>query len=158
MTDTLFTTALLALFDEIIDSHHGMVIDEGTSLHQTLASISHDLASKSTIPGGATLAAHADHVRYYIEVLDAFIAGRDLGTVDWGECWRTVSTVNEVEWEAMKVRLEESCRRVRGALTAYDSWEDERRVGGAMGIVVHTAYHLGAMRQMLKVLAKTASA
>jgi hypothetical protein len=34
-------------------------------------------------------------------------------------------------------------------MEGFDSWDDDNRVGGALAIVVHTAHHLGEIRQML---------
>jgi len=37
-------------------------------------------------------------------------------------------------------------------MEGFDSWDNDSRLGGAVAIVVHTAHHLGEIRQMLCVL------
>ncbi len=151
-TTRVFRSAVLALLDELFDTHHGMVLDEGTSLLPTLSSLSAEQASRAIVGGGASIAAHADHIRYYLDVLEAFVQGRKFGPVDWGEIWRTVNTVTDDEWMGIQARLMESYGRVKTMVMEKESWGGEREIGGAIGIVVHTAYHLGAIRQMIKVV------
>ena len=71
--------------------------------------------------------------------------------VDWASSWQ-VGAVTTEEWEALKVQLHDSYTRVRAIMEGFDSWDDDRRIGGALGTIVHTAHHLGEIRQMLCVL------
>jgi hypothetical protein len=71
--------------------------------------------------------------------------------VDWGEIWQTVEKVTPEEWEASKAKLEGTYRRIDKALHKNQIW-DEGPIGGAMAIMVHTAYHLGEIRQALCML------
>lgn len=151
-TTRALRSTVVALLGELFDTHHGMVLDEGTSLLPTLSTLSAEQASQATVDGGSTIAAHAEHIRYYVDVLEAFVQGRNFGPVDWGEVWRTVHVVNDHEWKRILDRLVESYRRVKTMLETKETWDEEREVGGAIGIVVHTAYHLGAIRQMLKLV------
>jgi hypothetical protein len=68
--------------------------------------------------------------------------------VDWGEIWRRVEKVTTEEWDTSKTKLESTYRRIEGALHENETW-DENVIGGAMAIIVHTAYHLGEIRQAL---------
>ena len=34
-------------------------------------------------------------------------------------------------------------------MRGIENWEDEKAIGGALAIVIHTAYHLGEIRQAL---------
>ena len=74
-----------------------------------------------------------------------------LGLVDWDDIWRRVSKVSPEEWIAYKDQLKETYRRIVSMLQNLDpkGWDDERPIGSAMAIVVHTAYHLGAIRQAM---------
>ncbi len=56
------------------------------------------------------------------------------------------------EWEELKTQLRDSYTRVRAIMEGFDSWDSDRRLGGALALVVHTAHHLGEIRQMLCVL------
>jgi hypothetical protein len=73
----------------------------------------------------------------------------DIGKVDWGEIWRTVHEVTPEQWEASKDRLRASYQRVLSLLKSFDTWEGENDISGAMAVLVHTAYHLGEIRQAL---------
>ncbi len=73
----------------------------------------------------------------------------ETGEVDWGEIWRTVQEVTPDEWAAFKRQLEQTYRRVFAMMRGLDTWEGETSSGGALAIVVHTAYHLGEIRQAL---------
>lgn len=65
-----FNQALFSLLDETFDSVHGIYLDKGTSLFETLATIS---AAEASIPVGgkcATLAAQVKHITFYLDVLE----------------------------------------------------------------------------------------
>ena len=146
-----FSSSLFALLDETFENHHGIYLDKDTSLFQTLATIS---AEQASIPVGgkcASLAAQVEHVNFYLEVLERYIFQHDTSRVDWGEVWRSVEKVTPEEWQASKAKLESTYRRIYKALHENEHW-DEDAIGGAIAIVVHTAYHLGEIRQALCML------
>jgi hypothetical protein len=123
-------------------------LNKGTGLFQTLEEVVAAIASAQAKPGGSTIAAHVEHVRFYVVVHTKLLRG-STDPIDWNESWR-VKTVEQTEWEDLKQEL---CRSY-GALTDYlrrvENWgEDE--VGVAMAVVAHTAYHLGAIRQLMLV-------
>ena len=144
-----FTKALYALLDEAFDNVHGFFLDKGTSLFETLATISTEEAS---IPVGgkcATLAAQVKHVAFYLDVLERNVRSGTYERVDWGEIWRTTKEVTLSEWEALKIGLRESYDRIKALIRDSQEWPDETQIGGAIATVVHTAYHLGEIRQAL---------
>ena len=144
-----FTKALYALLDEAFDNVHGFFLDKGTSLFETLATIS---AEEASIPVGgkcATLAAQVKHVAFYLDVLERNVRSGTYERVDWGEIWRTTKEVTPSEWEALKIGLRESSDRIKALIRDSQEWPDESQIGGAIATVVHTAYHLGEIRQAL---------
>jgi hypothetical protein len=150
------TQDLFDILDEAFVTHHGIFLDEGTSLFETLETIT---AVEASIPVGgkcATLAAQVAHVNFYIEVLEAYILKKDIGKVDWGDIWRRVNKVSAEEWKAYKDQLKETYQRVISMLQNLDpaGWNDERPIGGALAIAVHTAYHLGEIRQAMCIVKK----
>ena len=147
----LFTTNLYALLIETFESVQGIYLDGGTSLFETLADITAEQASRATNGRCATLAAQVNHTRFYLDVLEKYMTDTQTGQVDWASSWQ-VGTVSAEEWEALKVQLHDSYTRVRAIMEGFDSWDDDRRIGGALGTIVHTAHHLGEIRQMLCVL------
>jgi hypothetical protein len=50
---------------------------------------------------------------------------------------------------ALKEQLKQTYQRLSTMIHAIDDWDDDDRVGGAIAIIVHTAYHLGEIRQAL---------
>ena len=145
----LFTRALYDLLDETFENVHGYYLDKGTSLFETLATISADEAS---IPVGgkcATLAAQVKHVAFYIEVLEHSVRTQQFEPQDWGKIWRETSSVTPEEWEALKSSLCASYKRINQLIDDTGEWQNEEQIGGAMATVVHTAYHLGEIRQAL---------
>ncbi|MCP4168704.1 MAG: DinB family protein [Chloroflexi bacterium] len=153
MTKTIpqesFSTELFAILEETFEIHHGIYLDKGTSLFATLSQISADEAS---IPVGnrcATIAAQVEHVIFYLEVLERCIAGQDVGKQDWGEIWSRVSGVTAGEWNEIRARLKATYDRISKLLRGIENWEHNDVLGDSLAIVVHTAYHLGEIRQAL---------
>src|SRR5262245_23752757 len=153
MTPTIaqdtFNTELFDILEETFETHHGIFRDRGSSLFDTLAGI--DAAEASRPVGGrcATLAAQVAHVTFYLEVLERYINTGSIGKVDWGEIWRTVGTVSPEEWAALIDQLKATYARINAQLRAREGWDEARPIGGALAIVVHSAYHLGEIRQAL---------
>ena len=140
---------LFDILDEAFVTHHGIFLDAGTSLFETLETIT---AEEASIPVGgkcATLAAQVAHVNFYLEVMEAYILKQDRDKVDWGDIWRRVNQVSPEEWKAYKEQLKGSYQRIVSILQNLQDWNEERPIGGAMAIAVHTAYHLGEIRQAM---------
>jgi hypothetical protein len=143
-----FTTALGQLLDETFERVQGIYLDRGTSLFETLATISAAQASRSESARCASIAAQVEHVSFYLEVLARYARGEAVGKVDWQASWQR-TTVTPGEWEALKERLREAHRTILQVIGEPTTWEREDAIGDAMAIVVHTAYHLGEIRQAL---------
>ena len=144
-----FTTEVFNLLDETFENHHGIYLDKGTSHFETLEGIGADEASCPVGGKCASIAAQVAHVTFYLDVLERYIQTNDAGDVDWREIWRTTREVTPEEWATMKHRLIKTYQRVLTTLRNLDSWNEETAMGGALAIVVHTAYHLGEIRQAL---------
>jgi len=143
-----FTTALYDLLDETFEHVHGIYLDGGTSLFETLATISAEEASRPVSARCASLAAQVNHVRFYLEMLEGYIRGNEIGKVDWDASWQLQSVTSE-EWEAVKQRLRDRYQSVLSTLKGFETWNGEPEIEGALAIAAHTAYHLGEIRQAL---------
>ena len=147
-----FTSNLLSLLEETFETHHGHYLDKGDSLFETLAGIS---AAEASIPVGgkcASLAAQVAHITFYLEVLERALHSKLVGNNDWGAIWRTVERVTADEWQAINAELAKTYRRVGAVMRAMQDWDNDDVIGAALAIVVHTAYHLGEVRQALCVV------
>ena len=136
-------------FDETFSSVHGIFLDKGTTLFETLEGVSAHEASQSLGPGTATVAAQVDHLRLYLDVLDDYIHTSQSPKINWREIWETVGEVTPEQWEKIKNDLRNSYDKVKTTLSSFQDWNGENEVGGALAIVVHSAYHLGGIRQAL---------
>lgn len=144
-----FTAALHGLLDETFDNVHGYFLDRGASLFETLATVS---AEEASIPVGgrcATLAAQVKHVTFYLDVLEKAVRTQQYEKQDWGKIWRETSAVTAEEWETIKSDLRAAYDRIKVLMADTTDWNNEDTIGGAIAVVVHTAYHLGEIRQAL---------
>lgn len=148
-----FTANLFTLLKETFEGPPPQTasayLDQGGGLFQTVENISAEEASRAVREGGPTIAAHCAHAKFYVSVLRKYVQGSS-ESVDWGQSW-LVHTVSAAEWEALKEELRDAYEVVTEELRSLDGW-GERSVGGAMAIVAHTAYHLGAVRQLARML------
>ena len=144
-----FTKALFMLLDETFDNVQGYFLDKDTSMFETLATISAEEASAPVGGKCATLAAQVKHVAFYLDVLEEAIRTQQFQRQDWGKIWRETNAVTPEEWEALKTSLRDSYDRVKTLIEETMEWPNERQIGGAIAIIVHTAYHLGEIRQAL---------
>lgn len=143
-----FINQLFELLDETFEKHHGRYLDKNDNLFDTLATISAEEASRPVSATCASIAAQVEHIRFYLEVNENDLLEQEVGPLDWGEIWRTVEAVTPEEWEASKTRLRETYQRLRSLMQNIDTWGDYQ-IGGSLNILVHTAYHLGEIRQAL---------
>ena len=145
-------SALNAALDETFENVVGIYLDRGDSLFTTLDVIT---AEQASIPVGgrcATLAAQVAHITLYLDVNERWILKQQMGKPDWGEIWRTVAVVTPEQWDAYKQQLVQTYQRVRATLRGIQNWDDEDVIGGVVGLIAHTAYHLGEIRQAMCVL------
>jgi len=149
MNEPNFKNNLFAFMEETFEAkHHGIYLDNGTSLFETLETVS---AQEASIPVGgkcASLAAQVAHVIFYIESFERYALYHDTSPRDWGEIWRTVEKVTLEEWEEYKRKLKDAYQRMDKHFHENERWNEDT-IGGALSIVVHTAYHLGEIRQAL---------
>ena len=149
-----FANNLFAFMEETFEAkHHGIFLDKGTSLFETLETVS---AQEASIPVGgkcASLAAQVAHVIFYIESWERFALQGDNSPRDWGYIWRTVEKVTPEEWLDYKSKLKAAYQRMDTLFRENPIWNEDT-MGGALSIVIHTAYHLGEIRQALCVLKK----
>jgi hypothetical protein len=143
--------ALAALLTELLD---GAAADNAWVLNRRdpglLASLGRlSAAEASAVPasGGASIAAHVDHLRYGLELLNRWSRGEDpFADADYSASWRKV-TVSDGEWTMLRQWLRDEAHRWRESIRQpRDLTEDE--LTGALASVAHLAYHMGAIRQI----------
>ncbi len=144
------TPALVTLFAELVNGapETGAYMLNGgdPGLLRSLERLS---ASAASAPGasGSSVAAHVEHLRYGLSLLNRWAAGENpFSDADWSASWRR-DVVTDAEWERLRRSLGEETHRWIETLGA------PREVGqveldGMIGSIAHIAYHLGAIRQL----------
>jgi hypothetical protein len=154
MNTAEITSSLNRLFSELVDgANHpkgAFILNTGdVGLLRSLEKLSAADASQS-VNDGATIAAHALHLRYGLSLMNRWATegGNPFADATWDEAWKT-SNVDDAEWKAIRTGLGEETKRWLKALgTAREVSTVE--LNGMIGSIAHLAYHLGAIRQINK--------
>lgn len=120
-------------------------LDRGVGIFNTLEKLSAEQVSRET--NDTTIAAHTEHAKFYLDRLCEFMNGRT-EKVNWEDSW-LIETVNEDEWNALRGGVRKSYETALHCFAENQNWSEDN-VGMAMGMLAHTAYHLGAIRQIAK--------
>src|SRR5688572_1045012 len=142
-----FKESYFELLEETFEKVQGNYLDRNTSLFETLETISAEVASRPVSANCASIAAQVEHVNFYLNYLEQHMLNLNPPKANWKEIWERVQAVSPEEWEASKLRLKASYQQIRVTMQNFDTWEGDGDIGGAMAILVHTAYHLGEIRQ-----------
>jgi len=141
---------LRAAHAELVDGapkSGGFVLNSGDEgLLRSLDKISAADASLPT-PTGSTIAAHVDHLRYGLTLMNRWSKGENpFKDADWAASWRK-RTVSDVAWRQLRADLRANASSWMQTLrTAREV--DDTELNGMIGSVAHLAYHLGAIRQI----------
>lgn len=153
MNTSDLTRSLTTLFSELVDGAKSpvggnFILNSGDV--GTLASLDKLSAAEASrsVHGGATIAAHAEHERYGLSLMNRWASegGNPFADARWDEAWKT-STVDEQRWNEIRNGLRDEAHRwlqVLGSAREVRSVE----LAGMIGSIAHFAYHLGAMRQI----------
>jgi hypothetical protein len=139
------------LFSELV---HGTRPDEAFVLNRgdigLLGSLDALTAADASrrVNNGATIAAHAQHLRYGLSLMNQWATegGNPFADAKWDEAW-TTSNVDEKAWSEIRAGLRAEAERW---LTALNTPRDATDVEftGMLASIAHLAYHLGAIRQV----------
>jgi hypothetical protein len=106
-------------------------------------------SAASARPGGrSSVAAHADHLRYGLSLLNRWAAGEEnpFAGADYAASWRR-QQVDDAGWRELRDAL---AREAHAWLAAVQQPRDVdgMELTGIIAGTVHLAYHLGAIRQV----------
>jgi hypothetical protein len=153
MRTTEASPLLTRLFSELVDgasASGAFMLNSGDAgLLRSLDKISAADASRS-VNDGATIAAHAEHVRYGLSLMNRWASegGNPFANAKWDEAWK-MSAVDEPAWAEIRRGLADEAHRWLAVLsTPRDASEIE--LAGMISTIGHFAYHLGAIRQINK--------
>jgi len=149
-TDDIRQT-LTTLFFELTNgaSRDGaFVLNSGDAgLLRSLEKLSASQASRS-VDGGATIAAHAQHLRFGLSLMNRWATegGDPFSDAKWDEAWKT-SRVDDDQWATIREGLHDETQRWLAALGSRRQ-VSPFELNGIVGSIAHLAYHLGAIRQI----------
>ena len=152
-TDSIFQRALSKMLTEIFDgppTQEAYVLNPGDpGLLRQLERIDARTASTRPAPGRASIAAHVDHLQFGLALLNRWAAGEPnpWAGMDFDASWKRVE-VTETQWRALRDTLRRDAESWRESVTSRASW-DGMAASAALSTAAHTAYHLGAIRQVL---------
>ena len=145
-------STLTTLFSELTEGANtpggAFILNSGDAgLLRSLEALPTADASRS-LTGGATVAAHAQHLRYGLSLMNRWATegGNPFADAKWDEAWKT-TVVTDAEWKAIRTGLGDEVGRWKEALGTPREISTVE-LCGVIGSVAHLAYHLGAIRQI----------
>ena len=156
--DSVFQRALSNMLVEIFDGPPGeeaYVLNPGDAgLLRQLEFIDASTASKRPASGKPPIAAHVDHLHFGLALLNRWAAGEEnpWGGADFNASWQRTAVTDD-EWRTLRDGLRREAGTWRNVVAARTSWDD-MAAGAALSSAAHTAYHLGAVRQLLAAVAR----
>jgi hypothetical protein len=143
--------ALSTIFSELTDGSAGdaawVLNPEDPGLLRSLEKLTAAAASAAPPNGGASIAAHVDHLRYGLHLLNRWSQGENpFVDADYAASWRR-SVVSDHEWAALRHQLRAEVDAWREVVRQPRALGDVELIG-VIASVAHVAYHLGAIRQI----------
>jgi hypothetical protein len=152
MTET--SRALSRLWSELVDgasdSGDAFILNSGDiGLLASIDKLSAADASRSANEG-ATIAAHAQHLRYGLSLMNRWATegGNPFADAKWDEAWKT-SAVDTAAWSEIREGLHHEAHRWSETLHSPREVTGVE-LTGMIASIAHLAYHLGALRQISK--------
>lgn len=147
-----FAPLLLTIFAELVNGSSNprgrtYVLNQGDGgLLAALDRLS--AAAASATHGGSSIAAHVDHLRYGLSLLNRWAGGSPppWPDMDWTVSWRK-NVVSDAEWRELRAELRREADAWARALGTRRGVSDVE-AGWMAGSVAHFAYHMGAIRQI----------
>ena len=155
-TDSVFQRALVNMLTEVFEGPPGQeayVLNPGDpGLLRQFDAIDANAASKRPMPGKTTIAAHVDHIHFGLAILNRWAAGEEnpWAGADWNGSWRR-TTVTDDQWRSLRVGLRHEAEKWRKVVATRTNWDD-LAAAAALSTAAHTAYHFGAIRQIMAAL------
>jgi hypothetical protein len=143
---------LKSLLSELVHGPSGgasWVINSGDKgLLETLDSLSPEEASEKLIPNRSSIAGHADHLRFSLNLVNRWAGGENpFADADWQSSWQN-QQVDSAKWDEIRRQLREEAQAWLDTVDKPREW-DAISLTGTLGTAPHLGYHLGAIRQLV---------
>lgn len=162
MSDQAWLNGTLTVLKEVVEGGtpgQGTAFLDGTNAdgsgnHGLLATLGRLSAAQASDPTALELSvvAHAAHLAYHIEVVVLWENG-ERGPFDWKGSFMP-GTVDDAGWTQLQARVQAAYTALLEVARLKADWDDEEEgaAGGVAGALAHVAYHLGAIRQLVKLV------
>jgi lactoylglutathione lyase len=114
----------------------------------SIKNLTAEQASAEPSPGGRSIAAHVEHLRWSLETVNRTLRGEPWEP-DWSASW-TVQTVDDFQWQSLQAALRKEFEELRNTLNEDLDVSDPRMFQGLFALAPHAAYHLGTIRQIAR--------
>lgn len=147
-----FDDTLAVLFTELVDGpppDAAYMLNPGDpGLLRSLDKLTAEAASATPPDGGASIAAHVDHLLYGLDLMLRWSGGESdpWSSADWKASWKR-GTVDDLAWSDLRARLRSAAMRWKAALLTRRELSAVE-LNGVAASVAHLAYHFGAIRQI----------
>jgi len=152
-TDSFFQRALSTMLVEIFDGPRGeeaYVLNPGDpGLLRQLDTIDARAASERPASGKPPIAAHVDHLQFGLALLNRWASGESnpWAGADFNASWQRTAVTDD-QWRTLRDDLRREAAAWRHVVAERTRWDDTS-AAAALSTAAHTAYHLGAVRQLL---------
>lgn len=117
-------------------------------LFDALSNVTAEQASAKPTPNGTTIAAHVNHIRFALQLAHHADGGpKPEGT--WESSW-DVQTMTPEEWAQAAKEIKAEYDFILNWLATNQDWSNQETFTYAMSLTPHMAYHLGAIRQIMR--------
>lgn len=157
MSDPVFVNGWLDVLREAVEGGRpgeGTAFLDNTKADESgnsglLAALDGLTAEQASTPTllGTSVAAHAAHTAYHLEVSVRWAKG-DRGPFDWKGSFEP-RAVDEEGWRALRAKVRAAYEGMVGLAQNTSHWDPDA-AGGLAAALAHVAYHLGAIRQIVK--------
>lgn len=151
-----FRGALNVALEECFEKHHGYMLDPEEYFFATLDGISAAEASAPVSSTSSNIAAQVNHTRFYIDAILDVVRTGEFKKLDWDSSWH-IGNVDDAQWQALIADLRRAYDELKTLAAGFDDWS-ESTIGGAFGLVGHSMYHLGQIREGIGVVRDRRSA
>lgn len=146
--------SLLLLMREVFEGKPADVpgtwfVEGREALLETFREVTPEQASSDFGRGISSIAAHLEHTRYYLAQSNGWARGEQ-PVADWPGSWR-LQTVSAEEWSGLRQSLTAEYQEFLSHLARKPDL-DQDSATGAVANLAHAAFHLGAVRQLIKFL------
>jgi len=154
MNTSSISATMARLFGELVDGANqpngAYILNTGDrGLLRSLETLSAADVS-SSVNGGATIAAHAQHVRYGLSLMNRWAreGGNPFADATWDAAWK-ISAVDAAQWDEIRNGVRDEAHRWLQVLETPREAADVE-LSGMIASIAHLAYHIGAIRQISK--------